>query len=82
MSSYYPLLITRFLFGAGEAGAFPNASIAVSRLIESMLFGVQPGDVLTFAGMLGILTFVAALAGYLPARRASRIDPIVALHYE
>lgn len=58
------------------------ASIGVSRLIASMLFGVQPGDVLTFAGMLGVLTFVAALAGYLPARRASRIDPMSALRAE
>jgi predicted permease len=54
-------------------------SIAVSRLIASLLFGVQPGDVVTFAAMIGTLTFVAALAGYLPARRASRIDPMCAL---
>jgi ABC-type lipoprotein release transport system permease subunit len=54
-------------------------SLAVSRLIASLLFGVQPGDAVTFAAMIGTLTFVAALAGYLPARRASRIDPMCAL---
>jgi ABC-type antimicrobial peptide transport system permease subunit len=57
-------------------------SIAVSRLIASLLFGVQPGDAITFAAMIGTLTFVAALAGYLPARRASRIDPMTALRAE
>jgi predicted permease len=57
-------------------------SIAVARLIASLLFGVQPGDAATFAGMIGTLTFVAALAGYLPARRASRIDPMSALRAE
>ncbi|HXA49088.1 MAG TPA: ABC transporter permease, partial [Candidatus Acidoferrum sp.] len=54
-------------------------SLVVSRLIASLLFGVQPGDAVTFAAMIGTLTFVAALAGYLPARRASRIDPMCAL---
>jgi ABC-type antimicrobial peptide transport system permease subunit len=58
------------------------ASIGASRLIASLLYGVQPGDAATFAGMLGVLTFVAALAGYLPARRASRIDPMSALRAE
>jgi putative ABC transport system permease protein len=54
-------------------------SLVVSRLIASLLFGVQPGDAVTFAAMIGTLTFVAGLAGYLPARRASRIDPMCAL---
>jgi predicted permease len=47
--------------------------------MRSLLFGVQFADPATFFGMLFILTFVAALAGYLPARRASRIDPMQAL---
>ncbi|MGA8110046.1 MAG: FtsX-like permease family protein, partial [Acidobacteriaceae bacterium] len=55
------------------------ASFAVARGIASLLFGTQPTDVVTYAGMAVILTAVALVAGYLPARRASRIDPMVAL---
>ena len=55
------------------------ASLAVTRLIASLLFGITPADPLTFAATLIILSFVALVAGYLPARRASRIDPMSAL---
>ena len=54
-------------------------SWALARALNGLLFGVTPADPATFAGMLITLTAVAALAGYLPARRASRIDPMVAL---
>jgi predicted permease len=57
-------------------------SAAAARLMESLLYGVQPGDMATFAGMLIVLTLVAAVAGYLPALRASRIDPMSALRSE
>ena len=50
--------------------------------MESLLFGVQPSDFATFGGMLLVLTLVAAGAGYLPAWRASRIDPMSALRSE
>jgi predicted permease len=51
----------------------------LGRALSGMLFGVTPGDPVTFAVMVVILTAVAALAGYLPARRASRIEPMSAL---
>jgi ABC-type antimicrobial peptide transport system permease subunit len=54
-------------------------SRALTNALGSMLFGVTPGDPVTFIGMGTLLIVVAALAGYLPARRASRIDPMVAL---
>ncbi len=55
------------------------ASRALTGALESLLFGVTPGDPITFVGIGALLIVVAALAGYLPARRASRIDPMVAL---
>ncbi|HLI34335.1 MAG TPA: ABC transporter permease, partial [Terriglobia bacterium] len=55
------------------------ASLAVARLIASLLFGITPSDPVTFAAIVVILASVAILAGYIPARRASRIDPMSAL---
>jgi predicted permease len=55
------------------------ASLAVARLIASMLFATSPWDGGTFAGMAVALLAVALVSGYIPARRASRIDPMVAL---
>ncbi len=55
------------------------ASFAAARLIASLLFHTEPTDPITFVGMIGLLGGVALLAGYLPARRASKIDPMVAL---
>jgi ABC-type antimicrobial peptide transport system permease subunit len=57
-------------------------AIICSRLLRSMLFGVLPGDALTFAAALLGVTIVALLASVLPARRASSIQPMTALRYE
>jgi putative ABC transport system permease protein len=59
-----------------------GCSLALTRLMKSMLFGVQPWDPVTIIVVVILLTFVTLLAAYLPARRASRVDPIVALRYE
>jgi predicted permease len=54
-------------------------SLGLARMIESLLYGTAPTDPITFAAMTILLGFVAFVAGYVPARRASRIDPLVAL---
>jgi len=71
------LLLTAIGVGLGVAGA-----LAAARLIASILYGVHPTDVTTFFVVSLVLACVALLASYLPARRASRVDPMVALRYE
>ena len=65
----------------GIAIGIPIA-LGALRLISSMLFGLKPTDPLTLAGAIVFMLAVAAIAGYLPARRASRVEPMVALRSE
>jgi predicted permease len=58
------------------------ASLAVTRLLGSMLYGVTPGDPITLGGVSGLLLLVALTACYIPARRATRVDPLSALRQE
>jgi putative ABC transport system permease protein len=62
---------------AGLAGAF-----ALTRYLESMLFGLSPFDPPTVGAVTLLLAAVAAIASYIPARRATRVDAMVALRYE
>jgi len=67
------------LFGAAVGLA---VAVGLTRLLTRLLFGVRPSDPPTFGAVLLILFAVALLASYIPARRATRVDPTVALRYE
>jgi len=70
------------LFAAvGLAIGLPSA-LAASRFIESFLYGIKANDPLAMMSALAILVLAILLAGYIPARRASRIDPVTAIRHE
>ena len=71
------MILTLLGASLGLVGAY-----AVTRVMKSLLFGVTSTDPFTFAAVTLLLSFVALLASYIPARRASRVDPLVAFKYE
>jgi putative ABC transport system permease protein len=71
------LLLTLCGVGLGSA-----ASLALTRLMSSLLFGISATDPATFVSVAALLFTVAFFACYIPARRATKVDPLIALRYE
>jgi predicted permease len=67
---------------AGGLAAGTCLALATVGVLQKMLFGLAPHDTFTFLAAIGVLSAVAVAAGYMPARRATRVDPMVALRYE
>src|SRR2546421_109952 len=80
--------ILRLILGQGTKLALIGvatgiaAALGLSHFLSSLLYGVKPTDPLTFLGVTIVLVIVALLASYIPARRAMRVDPVIALRYE
>ena len=73
----HSMKLTLIGVAVGLAGAF-----ALTRVISSLLYGVSATDIVTFATVTLLLIIVSFLASYIPARRATKIDPMTALRYE
>jgi ABC-type antimicrobial peptide transport system permease subunit len=80
--------VLRLLIGQGMKRAMLGViiglagALALTRLMRQLLFGVSATDPLTFAGVALLLTLAALLACWLPARRATKVDPITSLRHE
>ncbi|MGB6483135.1 MAG: hypothetical protein WBE86_06575 [Candidatus Acidiferrales bacterium] len=80
--------VLRLVLGSGAklaligSGIGVGASLALTRFLSSLLFGISPTDLLTFSGVAVLLMAVALAACYLPTRRAMRVDPMTALRHE
>jgi ABC-type antimicrobial peptide transport system permease subunit len=71
-----------FLLVAGGVAIGVPLTVVVSRLISSMIYGVRATDLATLTSAILLMSAVALLAAFFPARRAMRVDPVVALRYE
>jgi putative ABC transport system permease protein len=80
--------IMRLVVGNGMVLTFGGiaigvvASLAVTRVMSNLLFGVTATDLTTFVVVSALLATVALVANYIPARRATRVNPVIALRYE
>jgi len=80
--------ILKLVVGQGSQLTFMGVAMGIlgalglTRFVSSLLFGVKPTDPLTFLAVTLMLIAVALLASYIPARRATKVDPLVALRYE
>jgi ABC-type antimicrobial peptide transport system permease subunit len=72
---------TLAMVGIGALIGIP-AALGLTRLLGSFLYGLTPQDPLSIAASTAILLAITGLAGYIPARRATTVDPMIALHYE
>ena len=77
-----PVLRQAVVLVAAGIGLGVIAALAVTRLLSTMLMGVAPYDLVTFASVAALLVVVALVACFLPARRAARLDPSIPLRYE
>jgi ABC-type antimicrobial peptide transport system permease subunit len=80
--------VLKLIFGSGVRLAAiglvtgVGGAVAAGYFLRSVLFDVQPWDVTTLLVVAGMVSAISALASYVPARRASRLNPMQALHYE
>jgi putative ABC transport system permease protein len=83
-----PLHVLRLIFGQSMGmlligiGIGLTGAYLLTKAMRTLLFEITPTDPLTYVSVIGLLTFVALLACYIPARRAAKVDPLIALRYE